>query len=170
MLTLALNPILTNLVVVFFLVVCVSMILIVLIQRPQGGGLGGAFGAGGGSAGAGQTAFGTKTGDVLTWGTVGVFFVYLLVAIGLNFVARPDTSRADPAPALIDPATQNEPPAPEEPVDPPLPGRMDALDPDAAEGGAGETTPGVGLVAPEQTPEQAPEETPEVDPASAEAP
>lgn len=106
MLTLALNPIVTNLLVVFFLLVCVSMILIVLIQRPQGGGLSGAFGAGGAGQGAGQTAFGTKTGDVLTWGTVSVFVVYLFVAVGLNFIARPDTSRADPNPALVAPGEE----------------------------------------------------------------
>jgi protein translocase SecG subunit len=64
-----------------FLVVCVIMVLTVLIQRPQGGGLAGAFGSG---AGSGQTAFGTKTGDALTWMTVGVFVIFLLIAIVLN--------------------------------------------------------------------------------------
>src|SRR5690606_36556084 len=62
-LLLALNPILTNLLVVLFLFVCVVLILTILIQRPAGGGLSGAFGSG---AGSGQTAFGAKTGDALT--------------------------------------------------------------------------------------------------------
>lgn len=115
MMTLALNSVLTNLMVVGFLIVCVLMILIVLIQRPQGGGLGGAFGAGGGGAGggAGQTAFGTKTGDVLTWGTVTIFFIYLCVAVALNFAARPSTEGAPTQPVLVDPATQGEQPEPE---------------------------------------------------------
>jgi preprotein translocase subunit SecG len=62
------------------------MILLILIQRPQGGGLSGAFGAGGG---AGQTAFGTKTGDVLTMVTIAIFVLFLVAAIVLNFAARP---------------------------------------------------------------------------------
>lgn len=103
-LTLAINGnIWTNLAVVFFLAVCVMMILVVLIQRPQGGGLSGAFGAGGGGSGAGQTAFGTKTGDVLTYTTIAVFVVYLIVAIGLNFATRPSTAGANPAPTLVTP-------------------------------------------------------------------
>ncbi|MCC5824142.1 MAG: preprotein translocase subunit SecG [Phycisphaerales bacterium] len=122
MLTLALNPLVTNLLVVFFLLVCVAMILIVLIQRPQGGGLGGAFGAGGGTASAGQTAFGTKTGDVLTWATVSIFFIFLLTAIGLNFAARPDRSGAERAATIIDPEQQ---PAPERPIDLPAPPRTE---------------------------------------------
>ncbi len=157
MTTLALNPVMTNLLVVFFLVICVAMILIVLIQRPQGGGLSGAFGAGGAGQGAGQTAFGTKTGDVLTWGTVSVFVIYVLVAVGLNYAARPDTSRAVAAPTLVDPATQNEPDAPEEL--PELPGSQ-TLPP---------------LDSPVSNPPATPAPTqpagePEIDPASAEAP
>ena len=84
----AISPVMTNLLVGAFLVVCIAMILLVLIQRPQGGGLSGAFGAGGGG-GAGQTAFGTKTGDVLTWATIGIFIAFLGFAIVLNFATRP---------------------------------------------------------------------------------
>lgn len=162
-LTLAYNPVVTNLLVVFFLIVCVSMILIVLIQRPQGGGLSGAFGAGGAGQGAGQTAFGTKTGDVLTWGTVSVFVIYLLVAIALNFVARPDTTGAAIEPTLDDPAQQGEQPAPEEL--PPLPGADTPVD--------GASTPEQTL--PESWPEADPANpddatVPDVDPASAEVP
>tara|TARA_R110000782_G_scaffold131928_8_gene223858 strand:- start:7906 stop:8415 length:510 start_codon:yes stop_codon:yes gene_type:complete len=163
-LTLALNSVVTNLLVVFFLVVCVAMILIVLIQRPQGGGLSGAFGAGGGGAGAGQTAFGTKTGDVLTWGTVSVFFIYLVVAVGLNFVARPDTSGAVEQPVLVTPESQTEPPAAEEPETlPPLEG----ADPDTE----GQTPPeGDAAPTPAGDDDQSEDGTPEVDPASAETP
>lgn len=81
---------LLSLLTVFFLLVCLAMILIVLVQRPQGGGLSGAFGAGGGS---GQTAFGTKTGDVLTLVTIGIFVLFLLTAIGLNYAIRPPAAR-----------------------------------------------------------------------------
>lgn len=75
------------LLVVGFLFVSVVMILIVLIQRPQGGGLSGAFGAGGGSAG--QTAFGARTGDALTIATITIFILYLLVAVFLNYAIVP---------------------------------------------------------------------------------
>jgi preprotein translocase subunit SecG len=84
--TLAANQYLVTGLVVVFLLVCIAMILLILIQRPQGGGLSGAFGAGGG---AGQTAFGTKTGDVLTIVTIAIFVLFLLTAIVLNFAARP---------------------------------------------------------------------------------
>ncbi|MFT5422991.1 MAG: preprotein translocase subunit SecG [Phycisphaerales bacterium] len=80
----------TGLLVGGFLIVCVILMLVVLIQRPQGGGLSGAFGAGGSSGGAGQTAFGTKTGDALTFATIGMFILYLLFAVGLNFATRPE--------------------------------------------------------------------------------
>ena len=77
-----------GLMVVLFLFISVCMVLIVLIQRPQGGGLSGAFG-GGGAEGAGQTAFGAKTGDVLTTVTIGIFVVFLGIAVALNYVVRP---------------------------------------------------------------------------------
>lgn len=70
----------------FFTLVCVVMILTVLIQRPQGGGLSGAFGSG---AGSGQTAFGARTGDALTIATIAMFVVFVVTAVVLNFVARP---------------------------------------------------------------------------------
>ena len=75
---------------VAFLFVCLLLCLIVLIQRPQGGGLSAAFGAGGGS---GPTAFGAKTGDALTLATVGIFVFFLVGAVGLNFAIRPDEER-----------------------------------------------------------------------------
>ncbi len=101
MLTLAIAPWVVSVLVAVFLFACVVLILTVLIQRPQGGGLSGAFGAGGG---AGQTAFGTKTGDALTIATVGLFVVFLGLAIGLNFATRPTS---------ITPATPTAAPGPE---------------------------------------------------------
>lgn len=85
------DPMMVNILIAIFLMVSITMILLVLIQRPQGGGLSGAFGSGGGGGGggAGQTAFGTKTGDVLTWATIGIFITFLGFAIVLNFATRP---------------------------------------------------------------------------------
>ena len=93
--TLAFSPNLPQwavaLLVVGFLFISIVMILIVLIQRPQGGGLSGAFGAGGGGS-AGQTAFGARTGDALTISTITIFVLYLLVAIFLNYAIAPPTA------------------------------------------------------------------------------
>lgn len=168
MMTLALNSVLTNLMVVGFLIVCVLMILIVLIQRPQGGGLGGAFGAGGGGAGggAGQTAFGTKTGDVLTWGTVTIFFIYLCVAVALNFAARPSTEGAPTQPVLVDPVTQGEQPEPE--VEP-APGAETDTPADAADPVMDPTSEPAGEPISDPVGDPAGEPEP-VDPASAEVP
>ncbi len=66
-----------------FVFVCVVLILLVLIQKGRGGGLSNAFGGGGGN-----TAFGSKTGDVLTWATSIVFGIFLLLAIALSLTAE----------------------------------------------------------------------------------
>jgi preprotein translocase subunit SecG len=97
------NPMLTNVLVGIFLLISIAMILLVLIQRPQGGGLSGAFGAGGGGGGAGQTAFGTKTGDVLTTATISIFVLFLVSAIVLNFATRPGDG-TQPVPSVTAPA------------------------------------------------------------------
>lgn len=65
---------------IVFVLISILMICIVLLQRGRGGGLVGAFGAGGG-----QSAFGTKTGDVFTTATVIIFVVFLLLAFILNW-------------------------------------------------------------------------------------
>jgi preprotein translocase subunit SecG len=60
------------------------LILLVLIQRGRGGGLAGAFGGAGG-----QSAFGTKAGDVFTKITVGVAAFWILLCIlSLNVLGR----------------------------------------------------------------------------------
>lgn len=86
--------------VVLFVIVSVLMILIVLMQRPQGGGLSGAFGAS--SDGAGQTAFGAKTGDALTLATVTIFILFLGFAVALNYTMRPDDGQVIPTADGVD--------------------------------------------------------------------
>lgn len=92
------SAILTALAIVVFLLIGVVLILTILIQRPMGGGLSGAFGAGGGS---GQTAFGTKTGDALTIATIVMFTAFVVFAVGLNYALRP----ARVAPGVVPTAT-----------------------------------------------------------------
>jgi preprotein translocase subunit SecG len=85
-------PMLVSASIIVFLIICLLMIAVILLQRPQGGGLAGAFGGG---QGAGQTAFGTKTGDALTWFTVGVFALFIVMAVVLNYATRPQAAAAD---------------------------------------------------------------------------
>lgn len=141
--TLAMSQWIVALLVVAFLFVCVLLILIILIQKPQGGGLAGAFGSGAAS-GSGQTVFGARTGDALTIGTISVFVLYLLVAIGLNYAIRPTTQGP-----LV--PTAGSPPAEQAPGAPGAP----ATAPGTVPGNAPGTVP-----APTQTPpaEQAPSE------------
>ena len=69
--------------IALFITVCLFMILLILIQKGRGGGLASAFGGAGGN-----TAFGSKTGDVLTWATSVVFGVFLVLAVALNLFAN----------------------------------------------------------------------------------
>ncbi|MBX3388477.1 MAG: preprotein translocase subunit SecG [Phycisphaeraceae bacterium] len=117
------NPWATALLMVVFIGISTLMVLAILIQRPQGGGLSAAFG--GGSAGSGQTAFGTKTGDALTWFTISVFAAFLLFGIILNYATTPAavrqttaaTSTSAPEEKPADGASQPESQTP--PVTPP---------------------------------------------------
>lgn len=79
--------------------VSLVLILLILIQKGRGGGLASAFGGMGGN-----TAFGSKTGDVLTWATSIVFGVFLLLAIVLNLMANRTVVRAPANPAQNIPA------------------------------------------------------------------
>jgi preprotein translocase subunit SecG len=65
---------------ILFAVASVLLIFIVLLQRGRGGGLAGAFGATGG-----QSAFGTRAGDVFTRITIGVAVVWVALAAITGF-------------------------------------------------------------------------------------
>ena len=81
---------LMNLVAALFVLTCITLILIILIQKGRGGGLSSAFG-GGGSGG----VLGTKTGDFLTWVTISLVGVFLLLALVMAKFYRPsDVSTA----------------------------------------------------------------------------
>lgn len=75
---------------IVFVVISIALVLVILVQRPQGGGLAGAFGGAGG--GGTDTVFGGRVGDALTWATVIGFALWLLVAIGLNMRGAATTS------------------------------------------------------------------------------
>jgi len=61
----------------------IFLILVILLQRGRGGGLAGAFGGLGG-----QSAFGTKAGDVFTKITVVIAVAWVIVAGGSGYFLR----------------------------------------------------------------------------------
>lgn len=79
-------------------IIGVSLLLIglILLQKNRGSGLSGAFGGVGG-----HSAFGTKTGDFLTWVTVGLVAVFLLLNIAGTFVFVPEKIKNKPAAVLL---------------------------------------------------------------------
>jgi preprotein translocase subunit SecG len=95
-----------GLMIFLFVFVCLILILLVLVQKGRGGGLAGAFGGAGGN-----TAFGAKTGDVLTWATSIIFGVFLLLAIVLNLMTQSGTKQTA-TPATGTPANNSTPAAP----------------------------------------------------------
>jgi protein translocase SecG subunit len=68
---------------ILFIVICVLLVLVVLLQKGRGGGLGAALG------GAGSVAFGTKVGDFMTWVTIVLIAMFLLLAICAALYFRP---------------------------------------------------------------------------------
>jgi preprotein translocase subunit SecG len=80
---------------IFFIIVCVLMVLVVLLQKGRGGGLGAALG------GLGSSAFGTKTGDMATVVTIILAFLFLTIAVGATYVFRPNEVQLPPPVVLV---------------------------------------------------------------------
>ncbi len=76
-----------TLLVVLLVMVCVLLTLIILVQKPKGGGLAGAFGG----ATSSGSVLGAKTGDFLTWTTVGFFVAFVVLSILLIKLGKPAT-------------------------------------------------------------------------------
>jgi preprotein translocase subunit SecG len=98
-----------NVVAVLFVICCVSLILIILIQKGRGGGLSGAFG--GGMAGG---ILGSKTGDFLTWVTIVLVGVFLTLAVVLAkfYTSGPDSDYDISPPVQQEPLESSEQPIP----------------------------------------------------------
>ena len=94
-----------------WLFVAISLILLILIQKGRGGGLSGAFGGAGGAG----SLLGTKTGDFLTWVTISLVVLFLLLAIVLVKFYRPVSSED----LSLDPQTAAQQQTPESPVQQP---------------------------------------------------
>ena len=71
----------------------VVLILIILLQRGRGGGLAGAFGGAGG-----QSALGTRAGDVFTKITVVLAVSWILLACVDNFILKAQAERFEEVP------------------------------------------------------------------------
>ena len=95
---------------ILFAFVALVLVLIILVQRPQGGGLAGAFGGAGGSST--ETVFGGRVGDALTYATVAAFVVYIGMAIGLSLL-----DEAAYAPAATTTPAGEVAPTPDPPTD-----------------------------------------------------
>ena len=74
-----------------FVAVSVFMMLVILIQKPKGGGLSGAFGGTGGSD---SSFVGAKVGDFLTILTIVCFVAFLLLGMGLTWAINPAENAA----------------------------------------------------------------------------
>ena len=68
--------------IIFFVIVAILLILLVLAQNEEGDGLGGIF------AGGSNSAFGSRTGNVLTRATTILGALFLVISIGLALMNR----------------------------------------------------------------------------------
>ena len=96
-----------NVVAVIFLICAVVLILIILIQKGKGGGLSGVLGGGMASG-----ILGSKTGDFLTWVTITLVGVFLILAIIMAKFYKPAVSDFGPGPLQQPPVQQS--PVPQE--------------------------------------------------------
>jgi preprotein translocase subunit SecG len=68
-------PLVMKIVMVVWVLAALILTFVVLIQKGRGGGLSAAFG------GIGNSLLGTKTGDFLTWVTICIVAVWLLLSV-----------------------------------------------------------------------------------------
>jgi preprotein translocase subunit SecG len=93
-------------VMLVWLLIAAALILIVLIQKGRGGGLSSAFGGGGANS-----LLGTKTGDFLTWVTISLVALFLIVAVVMGKFMRPQESSSLAIPTYTQDASTTETPA-----------------------------------------------------------
>lgn len=73
---------------VAFVIICILLICVVLLQNEEGEGLGGLFG------GAGTQAFGAKSGNVLTKTTYVLVTLFFLASLGLALLNKTPSIRS----------------------------------------------------------------------------
>ncbi|NLX58464.1 MAG: preprotein translocase subunit SecG [Phycisphaerae bacterium] len=97
----------TYVLLIAFLVCSLLLILLILIQKGRGAGLAGAFGGGGG-----QSAFGTRTADILTKATGVLTAVFFLLALFTGwYMNRSVSSTGGSTPTQSSPTEPTDTPA-----------------------------------------------------------
>jgi preprotein translocase subunit SecG len=96
---------LMNAVAVLFVICCIALVLIILIQKGKGGGLSGAFG---GAMASG--ILGSKTGDFLTWVTIVLAGIVLSLGVVMGKYYKPSTGKfgENTPPSQVQPETQDQ--------------------------------------------------------------
>ncbi|MDR1238832.1 MAG: preprotein translocase subunit SecG [Treponema sp.] len=74
--------ILSIVLLVFFVIIAVLLVLLVLVQNEEGNSLGGIF------AGGSASAFGSRSGNVLTRATTVLGALFLIISLGLALLNR----------------------------------------------------------------------------------
>lgn len=74
-----------TLLIILYLIVCIALTIVILLQSSKGGGLAGAFGGGGGM---GAVFGGRGAATFLSRVTTGLAITFLLVALGLSFFSQ----------------------------------------------------------------------------------
>jgi len=74
--------ILSTVLLVFFVIVAILLVLLVLVQNEEGDSLGGIF------AGGSSSAFGSRSGNVLTRATTVLGALFLVISLGLALLNR----------------------------------------------------------------------------------
>ncbi len=107
----------SNVLLVIHLMLAISMIGVVLLQRSEGGGLGIGGGGGGGGGGMGGFLTGRGTANLLTRATAILAGCFMLTSISLTILASGSAERrsiVDELPASV--PAQEEPAIPSVPV------------------------------------------------------
>ncbi|MEN6307168.1 MAG: preprotein translocase subunit SecG [Anaerohalosphaeraceae bacterium] len=95
-----------HIMIVLWVLVAVALCVVVLLQKGRGGGLAAAFGGSGASS-----LLGTRTGDFLTWLTIGLTAAWLLMTVCMGMFMRPSDSTD-----LLAPETTTQAPTPAAPA------------------------------------------------------
>ncbi len=98
---------LMKLTVVVWFLCSVVLVLVILVQKGRGGGLSAAFG------GMASGVLGSKTGDFLTWVTVGLVFVFLSLSVVIAKFYRPRVTQVGAPPSVRQSQPQQLPQSPQ---------------------------------------------------------
>ena len=106
-LPLAAVPPIMKIIGILWVFISLALILIILIQKGKGGGIGAAFG------GAAGSLLGTKTGDFLTWVTISLVVLFLLLGVLMAKFYRPVLSESlQQSPGVTAPISDESTPPP----------------------------------------------------------